>query len=88
MNPLLLEPVLNDPRLKATNFVLLHGGWPYVREAGALLQKPNVYLDMSQQALVFPARTLAGWLREWLETYPEKVLFGTDAYPYSPAMGW
>ena len=88
VNPMLLEPVLNDARLGNTNFVLLHGGWPYVREAGALLQKPNVYLDMSQQVLLFPAHTLAGWLREWLETYPEKVLFGTDGYPYSSAMGW
>lgn len=88
VNPMLLEPVLNDPGLKNTNFVLLHGGWPYVREAGALLQKPNVYLDMSQQALMFPAHTLAGWLREWLETYPSKVLFATDAYPYSSALGW
>ena len=88
VNPMLLEPVLNDPKLKSTNFVLLHGGWPYVREAGALLQKPNFYLDMSQQALIFPARTLAGWLREWLETYPEKVLFGTDGYPFTSALGW
>ena len=88
VNPLLLEPLLNDPRLKSTNFVLLHGGWPYVREAGALLQKPNFFLDLSQQALILPARTLAGWLREWLETYPDKVLFGTDGYPYSPALGW
>jgi hypothetical protein len=88
VNPMLLEPVLNDPRLNTTRFVLLHGGWPYVREAGALLQKPNFYLDMSQQALIFPAHTLAGWLREWLETYPEKVLFATDGYPFSSAMGW
>lgn len=88
VNPMLLEPVLNDPRLKRTNFVLLHGGWPYVREAGALLQKPNFYLDLSQQALIFPAHTLAGWLREWLETYPEKVLFATDGYPFTPALGW
>ncbi len=88
VNPMLLEPVLNDPKLKSTNFVLLHGGWPYVREAGALLQKPNFYLDMSQQALIFPAHTLAGWLREWLETYPDKVLFGTDGYPFTPALGW
>lgn len=88
VNPLLLEPLLNDPRLQGTNFVLLHGGWPYLREAGALLQKPNLYLDLSQQALLFPARTLAGPLREWLELYPDKVLFGTDAYPYSPALGW
>jgi predicted TIM-barrel fold metal-dependent hydrolase len=88
VNPLLLEPVLNDPRLKQTRFVLLHGGWPYVREAGATLQKPNFYLDLSQQAFLFPAHTQAAWLREWLETFPEKVLFGTDAYPYSPALGW
>ncbi len=88
VNPMLLEPVLNDPGLNRTKFVLLHGGWPYVREAGALLQKPNVYLDLSQQALILPAHTLAGWLREWLETYPEKVLFATDGYPFTAALGW
>jgi hypothetical protein len=87
-NPLLLEPLFNDARLRRTNFVLLHGGWPFVREAGALLQKPNVFLDLSQQSLTFPPRTLATWLREWLETYPEKVLFGTDGYALSDAEGW
>jgi hypothetical protein len=87
-SPILLEPLFNDARLRNTRFVLLHGGWPFVREAGALLQKPNVYLDISQQALTFPPRTLAGWLREWLETYPDKVLFGTDGYPFSGSMGW
>ena len=87
-NPLLLEPIFNDPRLRKTRFVMLHGGWPFVREAGALLQKPNVYLDISQQALTFPPRTMATWLREWLETYPDKVMFGTDGYPFSDSMGW
>ncbi|HUY95405.1 MAG TPA: hypothetical protein VMU71_08905 [Terracidiphilus sp.] len=87
-NPLLLESVLEDPALKDTNFVLLHGGWPFVREAGALLQKPNFYLDISQQSLTFPAHTLAGWLREWLETFPDKVLFGTDGYPFTDSLGW
>ncbi len=87
-NPLLLEPIFNDARLRKTRFVMLHGGWPFVREAGALLQKPNVYLDISQQALTFPPRTLATWLREWLETYPDKVMFGTDGYPFSDSMGW
>lgn len=87
-NPLLLESVFNDSRLRHTKFVLLHGGWPFVREAGALLQKPNVYLDLSQQSFTFPPRTLATWLREWLETYPGKVLFGTDGYPLSEAAGW
>ena len=87
-NPLLLESVFNDPALRKTNFVMLHGGWPFVREAGALLQKPNVYLDLSQETLSFSPRTLSGWLREWLETFPDKVLFGTDGYPYNDAMGW
>ncbi len=88
VNPLLLEPIFNDPRLRGTNFVLLHGGWPYVREIGALLQKPNVYLDISGQDLLLPPHTEAQWLREWLEFEPEKVLFGTDGYPYSDELGW
>jgi hypothetical protein len=88
VNPLLLESLFNDPRLRKTNFVLLHGGWPYVREIGALLQKPNVYLDISSQDLIIPPHTEAQWLREWLEFEPEKVLFGTDAYPYSEELGW
>jgi uncharacterized protein len=87
-NPLLLEPLFNDPRLRKTNFVLLHGGWPFVHEIGALLQKPNVYLDLSQQSLMIPPRTMSAWLREWLELYPEKILYATDAYPYSSSMGW
>jgi predicted TIM-barrel fold metal-dependent hydrolase len=87
-NPLLLEPLFNDPRLRHTNFVLLHGGWPFVHEIGALLQKPNVYLDLSQQSLMIAPRTMSSWLREWLELYPDKVLYATDAYPYAPWMGW
>ena len=88
VNPLLLEPLFNDPRLRKTSFVLLHGGWPYIREIGSLLQKPNVYLDISSQDLIIPPHTEARWLREWLELEPEKVLFGTDGYSYSDELGW
>jgi hypothetical protein len=88
VNPLLLEPVFNDPRLRKTNFVLLHGGWPYERETAALLEKPNVYADLSSQDLLMTPHTQARWLREWLEWDPEKVLFGTDGYPFSDEMGW
>ena len=87
-NPLLLEPLFNDPRLRKTNFVLLHGGWPFVHEIGALLQKPNVYVDISSQDLILPPHTEAIWLREWLELQPQKVLFGTDGYPYNDQMDW
>jgi predicted TIM-barrel fold metal-dependent hydrolase len=87
-NPMLLESVLNDPGLRKTNFVMVHGGWPFIRETAALLQKPNAYIDCSAQSLLLSPATLAGNLREWLELNPEKVMFGTDAYPYSPEMGW
>ncbi|HUB81333.1 MAG TPA: amidohydrolase family protein [Bryobacteraceae bacterium] len=88
VNPLLLESVLNAPELRQTKFVMLHGGWPFTREIGALLTKPNAYLDFSAQAFLASPQTMAGWIREWLELVPEKVMFATDAYPYSPEMGW
>jgi len=88
VNPLLLEPLFNDPQLRKTNFVLLHGGWPYERQTAALLEKPNVYADISSQDLLMTPHTQAQWLREWLEWEPEKVLFGTDGYPFSDSMGW
>ena len=36
-NPMLLEPLLDDPTLRKTNFVMIHGGWPYTREITPLL---------------------------------------------------
>jgi hypothetical protein len=87
-NPLRLQSVLNDPALRKTNFVMIHGGWPFTREITPLLEKPNAYLDYSSQSLLLPPATLAQTLREWLEWVPEKVMFGTDAYPYSDELGW
>jgi uncharacterized protein len=87
-NPLNLESVLNDPGLRKTNFVMVHGGWPFTRQAAALLTKPNAYVDFSAQSLLLAPATLAATLREWLALVPEKVMFGTDAYPYSEELGW
>jgi len=88
-NPLLLESVLNDSRLRQTTFVLLHGGsGPFTNEIAALLMKPNVYTDLSEQTWMESPHQLAQALREWLEWYPEKVLFGTDLYPGSGAYDW
>jgi predicted TIM-barrel fold metal-dependent hydrolase len=87
-NPLNLEPLFDDPALRKTKFVMVHGGWPFTREIGALLTKPNAYLDFSGQGLILSPAVLAGILREWLEYVPEKILFATDAYPYSNEMGW
>lgn len=88
-NPMLLESVLNDPTLRKTNFVLLHGGaGAFTRVVPYLLMKPNVYADFSEQTWLIPTRALSQVIREFLEWYPEKVMFGTDLYPNTPEMDW
>lgn len=88
-NPLLLEPVFDDPALRGTNFVLLHAGaGPYSKAVAALLSKPNVYTDFSEQTWLLPTRQLSQVIRYLLEWYPEKVLFGTDLSPGTPAIDW
>jgi predicted TIM-barrel fold metal-dependent hydrolase len=67
---------------------MVHGGWPFIPEITALLTKPNAYLDFSAQTLVLSPETVAGHMRQWLEYVPEKVMFGTDAYPFSDELGW
>jgi hypothetical protein len=87
-NPMLPEPLLDDPALRHTNFVFLHGGWPFEHELTALLTKPNAYVDFSDLDLILYPPELARTIRAWLEYGPEKVLYGTDAYPYSKEIGW
>ncbi len=88
-NPLLLESVLNDPNLRKTNFVLLHGGaGAFSENVAVLLMKPNVYTDLSELTWATSPRHLAGVLRYWLEWYPEKVMYGTDLYPGANEFDW
>ena len=87
-NPILLEPIINDPALRKTNFVLIHGGYPYTSETAFLLEKPNVYADFSAQTFLLTPAALSKVLKSWLEYEPEKVLFGTDASPATPEVGW
>lgn len=87
-NPLLLESVFNDPTLRKTNFVVVHGGYPFTKEMGSLLSKPNVYADFSAQTFFTYPRELSDILRNWLEFYPDKVLFGTDAFSFGPQVDW
>jgi hypothetical protein len=87
-NPLLLEYAFNDPTLRKTNFVVIHGGYPFTKEMGSLLSKPNVYADFSAQTFFTYPRELSEILRNWVEFYPDKVLFGTDAFSFDPAIDW
>ena len=87
-SPFLLDSVLNDPKLRKTKFVLIHGGLPFAQATRFLLDKENVYADFSSQAFLTSPRELSGVIRSWLEFVPEKVLFGTDAYPFTTTVGW
>jgi hypothetical protein len=88
-NPMLLEPLFDDPYLRKTTFVMLHGGWPFEHQLTALLTKPNVYLDFSSQTFMNYPREVSQAIRAWLEYVPEKVLYATDAYPFAPPdAGW
>jgi uncharacterized protein len=88
-NPSLLDSVLNDSSLRKTNFVLIHGGaGPYTKVTSFQLSKPNVYADFSEQDWLTSPRLLSVVLRDWLEWYPEKVLFGTDLFPGTIEIDW
>ncbi len=87
-NPLLLESAFNDPSLRKTNFVVIHGGYPFTKEMGSLMSKPNVYADFSAQTFFTYPRELSEILRNWMEFYPDKILFGTDAFSFGPEVDW
>ncbi len=87
VNVLNLENVVRDPKHQQTTFVLIHGGYPYDREAMLLASMKNVYLDSSATELMLYPTEFKNVLRRWLEVYPEKLTFGTDAFPYNEALG-
>jgi len=85
---MLLSPMFNDPDLRKTNFVVLHGNPPKERTVSALILKPNVYVDMSVLEFYWSPVELARILRPWLEMMPEHVMFGSDAGPFGPGLDW
>ncbi len=87
-SPHLLEPAFNDSTLRGTKFIIVHGGWPLIAETQGLLGKPNVYADISMMDDILSPATLAGVLRQWLGEWPDKVLFGTDAFDGGVEQGW
>jgi predicted TIM-barrel fold metal-dependent hydrolase len=87
-DPLLLESVFNDPDLRNTKFVIIHGGGTFSKHTSAMLWKPNVYADISLLTQLWPPDQLAIVLRDWLSQFPEKILFGTDAVSFGRGLGW
>jgi predicted TIM-barrel fold metal-dependent hydrolase len=53
-----------------------------------MLWKPNVYADISLLTRLWSPHQISIVLRDWLSQFPEKVLFGTDAFNNGPGFGW
>jgi hypothetical protein len=89
-NPILLGSAMADPTLQKTRWLLVHGGFPFDKETGPLLLRPNVYADVSVQDLVRSPTELGESLRRWFELAPERVCFATDAAsdPSAPQLRW
>ena len=81
------ENILRDPRYSTTTFVMLHGGYPYERQAIWLAAAKNVYMDSSFMELAMYPAEFKESLKIWLETFSDKITFGSDCFPYNAALG-
>lgn len=86
-NVLNLENVVRDARYKNVTFVLIHGGWPYEREASLMTAVKNVYMDTSfQTEMLYPSQ-FKDVVKQMLTLYPDKMMYGSDAFPFNEALG-
>jgi predicted TIM-barrel fold metal-dependent hydrolase len=81
-DPLHLRPLLKHDAFHRVRFVLLHGSYPFTRNAGYLAAVyPNVYVDFG---LAIPTLSVAGMrsvVQMLLELAPvSKVLYSSDAH--------
>jgi predicted TIM-barrel fold metal-dependent hydrolase len=88
VNVLNLEPVLRDPRYLSTTFVLIHGGYPFDEAAVLMAMMKNVWFDSSATGsfLLYPDQ-FKDRLRRWFEIMPDKITYGSDAFPIDDKIG-
>jgi hypothetical protein len=86
-NPLNLENVLRDPRYAKIKFVLIHGGYPYTLDMIWMTAAKNVYTDSSLMGYYVYPSELKNILKQWISLFPERVMFGSDAFPFNDAVG-
>jgi len=85
-NPLNLENVLRDGRYSNVNFVLIHGGYPYTLDMIWLTAAKTCTRIPRSWVLRLPFE-LKNILKQWISLYPEKIMFGSDAFPFNDAVG-
>src|SRR5207253_7758559 len=66
---------------------MIHGGYPLEREAIWLAAMKNVYMDSSLMEIDMYPSEFKNSLKQWLELFPDKITYGSDAFPYNDALG-
>ncbi len=87
-NPILLHDLINDESVKDAKIVLVHGGYPYIEEAGFLVNSyPNVFLDLSE-TIPFISIGVKEKLLNLFEMAPTtKIMYGSDGFKI-PELHW
>jgi len=86
-NPLNLENVVRDPRYSKVKFVLIHGGYPYTLDMIWMTAAKNVYTDSSLMGYYVYPSELKRILKQWISLFPDRMMFGSDAFPFNDAVG-
>ena len=73
--------------MTVATFVLIHGGYPYTLDMIWLTAAKNVYTDSSLVGYYVYPSELKNILKQWISLYPEKIMFGSDAFPFNEAVG-
>src|SRR5207245_8184520 len=66
---------------------LIHGCYPYTLEMIWLAAAKNVYTDSSLVGYYVYPSELKNILKQWISLYPERIMFGSDAFPFNDAVG-
>ena len=83
LDPILMAPFLKNPRYYKAKIVLLHGSFPYTRNAAWMAYNfPNVYLDLSQTQL-WQGFLTSSILADAMSCAPhDKIMLGTGQHWY------
>ncbi|CAG9465626.1 unnamed protein product [Pedinophyceae sp. YPF-701] len=81
-NPALLRAFIEDAESKNVPIVLLHGGWPYTREAAFLTANhANVWLDVGLAPAMLSTPAAREMMREAFSIAPlNKIMASTDGH--------
>ena len=87
-NPILLQDLFNNEKFRNVDFIILHGGYPFLAETASLVNMyPNVWVDISEM-IPFASLGIKRHISTLLEMAPiTKILYGSDGY-YIPEIYW